>query len=195
MHLISHGNRDYFFDQKNKYTIEISRLTNLLKDSDAEKLDWKNKFMEKDHLFNKTVDGYEVQLAYWQDKVFKDKTESEVQTHVDTKLFNKMVKNHESVLYYKNLNSDLLRDSIEKVKFHCSTAKSISKETLLGYISDFYCDKINYDFRNSLLGPNQKAKFNDIIYHYMKEKFNIHNVIKIHCEEVILSTIKYKSIF
>jgi len=122
-----------------------------------------------------------------------EKVDREIQTTIDLFEFDKITKNHESVLYYKNLNFNLLTDSIEKIKYNCTEVKLIPKTDLLSYIYEIYCEKISTDVKNSGLGPNHQAKFNDIIYNLLKSKFKLRSDVKQRCEEIILSVVKYKS--
>ncbi len=192
MHLICSGNRSYYFEEKTYLSNEVSRIYNLLSEMENKKEQWKKKFIECENLFNRTIDRYEVQLSYWRDKSMTDKIEREVQTDIDMLDYNKIFKNHESVLYYKNLNANMLTDCIEKIRYECSKAKLIPKDNLLAMISDIYSEKIALDVKNSGLGPNQKVKFNDILYNFMRERFKLHKITKIHCEEIIFSTLKYR---
>ena len=193
MYLICSGNKSYYFEEKSYLSGELTRISELLNEMIYKKEKWKKKFKDNETIYNTTIDQYEQKLEYWRNKCLTDKIEVDTQTDINKTLFNKIIKNHESVLYYKNLNHNMLSDSIEKIKHKCSNAKYIPKHELLKYIYDIYCEKISIDTKNSGLGPNQQPIFNDIIYNHLLATFKFIKDTKNHCEELILSTIKYRS--
>ena len=194
IHLICSGNRQYYYDKKKYFINEISRISNLVKEYEGKKVYWKNKFLDQEILFKKTVESYEAQVTFWREKSTTLKLEKSQQTEIDVIGFNEIMKNNDSVINYKNLNYDHLTESIEKIKYNCSKAKCIGKEALLSYISDIYTGKIHEDIKNgSGISTIQRVKFNNFVYDFMKEKYKLHNITILHCEEIIIATRKYKS--
>jgi hypothetical protein len=106
---------------------------------------------------------------------------------------NKLIKSSESVLLYKNISMNRLTNFIERIKYNCSPYKPISKKSLLNLIVDIYNEKI---YENSKIefdknDIHRKKKLDIFFYDYMHNKFKMKKMVKQHCEETIMSILKY----
>ena len=124
-----------------------------------------------------------------------------INTEVDIFIFNKMIKNNETILNIKSLVNIIIKKThnklanfIERIKFGCSKNLPISKKSLLYLIPELYNEKIYSDNKFDL-SNKKRMGFEDFLYGFMHEKFKLKKIIKKHCEETILSILKYSSKF
>lgn len=130
-----------------------------------------------------------------------DKEDKGIQTQIDQIAFNKIIKNNDSVVYFKRLvykisnhqNVNKLTDYIERIKYGCSKNKPIGKRSLLALIPEIYNEKIDSDTKADL-DNGKKIPLDEFFYKFMQDKFKLRKLVKKHCEETIMSIIQYSCI-
>lgn len=101
--LIISGQRNFLTEQKQHFIREVDRLTALYKKFYYKKRIWKNKFLDKQKEANNIVQRFEKEIQKYQEKELIEKVSEEVQTDMDWYSLNKMIKNHETVTFFKRI--------------------------------------------------------------------------------------------
>jgi hypothetical protein len=188
--LLISGQRNYFYDQKVYFMNEIERLQQLFQKNKNKKREWKKKFQESELYSRNSVIKLENELFLYREKENSIKSECIIQTEIDNNKMNKLIKNHESIVLYKNLNSNRLINFIERIKFNCTQYKPLSKKSLLNLIPEILNEKIQHNNKCEMENL-QKKKLDIFFYEYMQEKFKMKKLVNQHCEETIMSVLKY----
>lgn len=97
-------------------------------------------------------------------------------------------------MYYKNIkkNHSKLANFVERIKYGCTKNLPITKINLLSLIPEIYSEKIENDNKLDLI-HKLKIGFDDFLYNFMEDKFKLRKIVKKHCEEILLSILKYSS--
>ena len=188
--LLISGQRSYFFEQKNFYLKEISRLEKLYNKFRFKKQTYKQKWMDKTDDYNHMVNRLEKQVENLKIMIYANKSTQMTQTNIDQVTFDKIIKNHESVKAYKNLSKNRLTTYIERIKYNITKAKPISMISLLAFIPEVYNEKMENDTKMAFEGF-RKNSLDDFLYQYLFERFKIKKLVKKHIEETILAILKY----
>lgn len=102
------------------------------------------------------------------------------------------MKNHFSIVNFKNLDKNKLRKYIDNIKYNCSKNKPISLKSLLYLIPEVFNEKIDSDNKLALEGK-PRYQFDDFFQKFMEQKFRMKKLVNKHIEETILAIIQYSS--
>lgn len=188
--LLISSQSDYYEEQKAFMISEIQRLRGLFEEASQETIAEKNKAKDEIGYLNKQIIGLQNQIIDLKNKLRVETNSIAVQTEVDFVKFNKMLRDHETLIYLKSLNKNKFETSLERVKYQISQAKPLEKKAVLYFISELYIEKVNSNMRKEL--ENKKKEFFDVFfYNYMKDKFKIDKIVRNHIESVIFGILMY----
>jgi hypothetical protein len=170
--------------------MEIDRLSKLYQKHYYKKRQLKTKLKEtiedstrEKNLMKKEVDNL-------RERFNLDLTEKSTQTDVDRSLFDRILRNHEIIVYQKRLNKNKLAHFIEKIRNNKTKYTALSKKSLLNLIPEIYNEKSEIDIKSDMEGT-RKLLMDEFIYKFMCDKFKMNKIIKRNCEQTIMAIIKY----
>jgi len=103
-----------------------------------------------------------------------------------------MFKNSSIIKNFESFGENKLTQIIEIIRFDCTKNKPVKKELLTSFMPDFYLEKIDIDFKNTVDGRYfGKTKLNTFYIKFFEDKFKMQNIVKNALEEYTMSILKY----
>jgi len=200
-HLVS-GQQGYFFDQRKIYLSEIERLKSIIMNIDNEKIKYIDDYYFTYNELNLLKVRYEKDIEVIRQRVnlflklnYKelcDKIHRNIQTDVEWMEMNEMFKNNSIIKNFENIAENKLAQVIEVIKFKCTDSKPVKRELLISFMTDFYAEKIDIDFKSNIDGKYfGKTKLNQFFIKFFEEKFKLKSIIKNALEEYTMAILQY----
>jgi hypothetical protein len=94
---------NYFYDQKTYYLQETARLQGLYEKAYHKKRQYKKNYKELVIQQDEIASKYEREIIYLKENLYSEKKDILTQTEIDSKLFNKMHKNHDLITHHHKI--------------------------------------------------------------------------------------------
>lgn len=199
IYIILSGQRKYFFDQKDYYLGEISKVTksnlSLMEEIDETKLKYRQVIEDIENVKRKNNE----EMLELRAKIMVDKTSTECQTNIDYLNFNFLVKNNDSYLDLKKINQSKLSEVYDNIIYNCSLQMPISKFSLIRLIPEILAFKFEQDMiigrsvkENMILIQGKNTLANNF-YNYFLTQFNVPKLAMEKMESTLKSIITYSN--
>jgi len=182
------GNKNYFYELKNSYLVEIQRLNEVNTSLKYKAKEWKEKYVEKNEELLNEISKYEKEIELTREK-YNLRASVTTQTEVDRELMQKYYASYDIHIYNKRIAVNVLDPYFENIKYGTTKQKALSKEQLNSLMVDVYMYKLEID---GLTKTNRVIdNFDRVFYEFMLKEYKFKTVAENKIEETLLALNKY----